>query len=336
MGDLPLGMSIILRFCGKLYGMIPWLLLITNLPGRNQTLRMRLWRALRGAGSASLRDGVYLLPASNSANQVFESQALDIRSAGGSAYILPIEAVAAGQQGAFQALFDRTNDYRQLIARFAVYRRKLAKLDEPTARRTLETLHRELAKIVASDFFSGASRHQAEGAAADAEAAQSRRFSRNEPHAAHRKIPRRKPSEYRGRVWATRQGLWIDRVCSAWLIRRFIDPKATFLWLKRIKDCPKKAIGFDFDGAAFTHIDAKVTFEVLIASFGLEQDLALSRLAGLVHYLDVGGVPVPEAAGLSAIVAGARTLQENDSALLAAIAPVLDNLYANYSLSEAV
>jgi len=71
---------------------------------------MRLWRALRGAGSASLRDGVYLLPASNSANQVFESQALDIRSAGGSAYILPIEAVAAGQQKAFQALFDRTDD----------------------------------------------------------------------------------------------------------------------------------------------------------------------------------------------------------------------------------
>jgi hypothetical protein len=125
-------------------------------------------------------------------------------------------------------------------------------------------------------------------------------------------------------------------VCSAWLIRRFIDPKATFLWLKRIKDCPKKAIGFDFDGAAFSHIDAKVTFEVLIASFGLEHDPGLARLGEVVHFLDVGGVPIPEAAGLAAIVTGARTVQQGDTALLGAVTPALDGLYAHYSLPEQV
>jgi len=316
--------------------MARWLLLITNLPGRNQTLRMRLWRALKASGSASLRDGVYLLPASESAHLAFKSQALAIQSGHGTAYILPIEAESAVQHQAFQALFDRAIDYRQLMTRLGDFRRKLAKLDEPTARRGLEALRRDLAQVVGSDFFPGAPRQQLDGALIDAQAALAARFSPDEPHAVHRKIPRRDPNDYRRRTWATREHLWIDRVCSAWLIRRFIDPKASFLWLKRIKDCPKKAIGFDFDGAAFSHVDAKVTFEVLVASFGLDQDPGLARLAALVHYLDVGGVAIPEAAGLAAIVTGARRLQHNDTALLGAITPVLESLYANYSLPEQV
>lgn len=314
--------------------MTPWLLLITNLPGRNQTLRMRLWRALKAAGSASLRDGVYLLPASGSARRVFESQAAEIQSGRGSAHIMPIEAESAAQQQMFQALFDRAADYQEIMGRLNVFRRKLAKFDEPMARRGLEALRRDMAQLVANDFFPGATRQQVEGALADAEAALAARFSPNEPHAAHRKIPRLKPGDYRGRTWATREHMWIDRVCSAWLIRRFIDPEAEFLWLKRIKECPKRAIGFDFDGAAFSHVDAKVTFEVLITSFGLEHDPGLARLAGLVHYLDVGGVPIAEAAGLAAIVTGARSLQQDDAALLGAVAPVLDSLYAHYSLPE--
>ena len=309
-----------------------WLLLITNLPGRNQTLRMRLWRALKAAGATSLRDGVYLLPASERARRVFEAQAAEIQSARGSAHILPFDAESPVQRKAFEALFDRTAPYREIIARLSAFQRNLTKLDEPAARRGLETLRRDIGQIVGSDFFPGSSRQQVESALADSEAALASRFSPNEPHAVHRKIPRRDRGEYRGRTWATRERMWIDRVCSAWLIRRFIDPEAKFLWLKRIKDCPKKAIGFDFDGATFSHVDARVTFEVLIVSFGLEHDAGLAGLAGLVHYLDVGGVPIPEAAGLAAIVTGARTLQSNDTALLGTVAPALDSLYANYSL----
>jgi hypothetical protein len=312
--------------------MAHWLLLITNLPGRNQTLRMRLWRALKAAGSASLRDGVYLLPSSKTARRVFESQATQVQSARGSAHVLSFEAEAAAQQRALEALFDRATDYAGIMARLAAWRRKLAKLDAPAARRGLEALRRDLAQVVRGDFFPGASRQQVEGALADATVALAARFSPNEPHAVHRRIARRDPGDYRGRTWATRERLWIDRVCSAWLIRRFIDPKAKFLWLRRAKDCPKRAIGFDFDGAVFSHVDTRVTFEVLLASFGLEHDSALARLAGLVHYLDVGGVPIPEAAGLAAIVTGARTMQPDDTALLGTVTPVLDSLYAHYSL----
>jgi hypothetical protein len=311
-----------------------WLLLITNLPGRNQTLRMRLWRALKSAGAASLRDGVYLLPASVSARRDFEVQAGEIRSARGTAYIVPLDAESPQQHTVFQALFDRTADYAAYIVELAAFQRRLQKLEEPAARRRLETLRRGIAQIMGGDFFPGASCQQAQSALADTEAMLAAKFSANEPSAVHRKILRQNRRDYQSRTWATREHLWIDRVCSAWLIRRFIDPKAKFLWLKRLKDCPKAAVGFDFDGAEFSHVDAKVTFEVLIDSFSLEHDPGLTRLAALVHYLDVGGVPIPEAAGLCAIVTGARALQRDDDALLRAIAPVLDSLYASYSMPE--
>ena len=113
-------------------------------------------------------------------------------------------------------------------------------------------------------------------------------------------------------------------------IARFIDSDAKFKWLAKPEDCPKKALGFDFDSAAFTHIGQRVTFEVLVASFGLEEDAALMRICGIVHYLDVGGVMPPEAAGLEAVLKGVRETAKNDDALLAVIVPVFDGLYAAF------
>jgi hypothetical protein len=141
------------------------------------------------------------------------------------------------------------------------------------------------------------------------------------------------PTKYQGRIWATRARPWADRLASAWLVKRCIDPQAKFLWLKSPKDCPKRAVGFDFDGAEFTHVGAKVTFEVLLASFGLNGDPALERIGTLIHFLDVGGVPVPEAAGLEALLHGARDALRDDDALLAEAGRLLDYLYAHYATS---
>src|SRR3546814_650036 len=91
--------------------------------------------------------------------------------------------------------------------------------------------------------------------------------------------------------------------------------EARFKWLSRPACCPKGALGFEFDGAAFTHVGERVTFETLMASFDLEQDAALMRVAALVHQLDVGGEPVAEAAGFEAVLAGAhQRLDEDDAA----------------------
>jgi hypothetical protein len=129
--------------------------------------------------------------------------------------------------------------------------------------------------------------------------------------------------------------VWVDRVASAWLIQRFIDPEARFLWLTTPQDCPADAIGFDFDGAEFTHTDQRVTFEVFVASFDLGTDPALARLGVLVHTLDVGGVPVPEAAGFEAILTGVRASGTDDDQVLAAMMPVLDALYTAFSQGTA-
>ena len=308
-----------------------WLLLITNLPGPNATLRMRIWRALKAAGAALLRDGAYLLPNRERSREVLEEQGAEIKAAGGLVQLLSFDAESTEQNVELVALFDRTEEYSEAIQRLDVLKKEIGKRSEPEARQRLAGVAREVAAVVARDFFPGEPRKQMEGALADAEVALNARFAPDEPHAAHRKIRPRDRKDYRGRTWATRERLWIDRVASAWLIRRFIDSKAKFLWLKRVKDCPKSAVGFDFDGAEFTHVDSKVTFEVLLASFSLERDAGLTRLGALVHHLDVGGIPIAEGPGFATIMAGARSLQQDDDALLKAMTPVLDSLYAGYA-----
>src|SRR5882672_7821824 len=196
-----------------------WLMLINSVSGENKTARMRIWRALKASGAAALRDGVYLLPKSESARAVFAEQAEEVVAAGGMAHIVAFDAEDDAQQREFVRLFDRSTDYADLFGK-------------------LDSLKTGIAALDAIDFFPGASRHQVESALADAEAALNARFSPDEPHAAKGVVPKREKGQYRGRTWATRARPWIDRVASAWLIRRFIDPKAKFRWLKKPKDCP--------------------------------------------------------------------------------------------------
>ena len=307
-----------------------WLLLVSSVSGENKTARMRIWRALKASGAGLIRDGVYVLPNSTANQAMFQQQADEVIDAGGSAHVLVLDSRNEEQQREFVRLFDRDAEYAALFHQLDRIKTVIVKLDEAQARRQIAALRRDVAALIAVDFFPGPPRHQVERALIDAEATLNAHFSPDEPHALKRSIPRRDRARYRGRTWATRERLWIDRVASAWLIRRFIDPKAKFAWLKKIKDCPKAAVGFDFDGAEFSHIGARVTFEVLAASFGLESDLAIVRLGRLVHYLDVGGIPVAEAAGFAAIMTGLRAQRTNDDKLLQSMSAVLDALYASY------
>jgi hypothetical protein len=308
-----------------------WLMLVNTVSGDNKTARMRLWRALKASGAAALRDGVYVLPKSAAARAVFQEQADAVIEAGGTAHIFSSDSESDNQQREWMALFDRGADYAEIFGKLDNLKSRMAKFDEVDARRQLSTLRREVALLTAIDFFPGAARRQVEAALADAEVVLNARFSPEEPHTVKRKILTREATSYRGRTWATRERMWIDRVASAWLIRRFIDPKAKFLWLKKPKDCPKNAVGFDFDGAEFTHVGARVTFEVLAASFGLDGDSAITRLGAMVHYLDVGGIPVPEAAGFATVMTGLRAERVTDDELLKRMKVVLDALYAGFA-----
>lgn len=308
-----------------------WVMLVASLTGRSPNPRMRLWRALKAAGAAAIRDGVYVLP-SNEANWAFlRSQAAEVTEAGGSAHVIPFTAADNSQEAELRLAFDRTALYAESLERLTHLTAGLPGLSEVEARRQLTALRREVEGVVAIDFFPGPAREQAEGVLRDAEQAINAQFSPDEPHPAQGTITRRNAAAHRGSRWATRRGLWVDRVASAWLIRRFIDPEAQFLWLANPADCPADALGFDFDGATFTHVGARVSFEVLAASFGLDTDPGLVRVGRLVHYLDVGGVPMADAAGFASVMAGARARRgDDDDGLLADISIVLDSLYAAY------
>ena len=308
-----------------------WLALIVSLPSTRATTRMRLWRATKALGCAALRDGAYLLPAWVEQAARLQVLADEVVRDGGQAWLLPVGARDMAEQARYQSLFDRTGAFAQWLAEQAQARQKLPTLNA-TERQRLQRRHaRAYEAIRGIDFFPGASSIRAEAQWRDFANAIEALQSTGEPLAMDGRIARRDRMHYQGRLWATRRHLWVDRVASAWLIQRFIDPHARFLWLRAPADCPADALGFDFNGASFSHVGERVTFEVLLASFGLDGDRGLSRLGTLVHALDVGGPPPPEAAGFEAVLAGARRRWPNDDALLADIGGVLDSLHAHFT-----
>jgi hypothetical protein len=305
-----------------------WLQLVVTLPTQGATARMRIWRAVKALGCASLRDGVYLLPRSEHHLDALQALADDCVKEGGAAWVAAIEPL--GAESDYEALFDRHDDYTAMRQTWKEQAATLTQMQAPELTRLLRKLERDHDALRAIDFFPGEASVEAEAAWLDFRARLQRVLAPDEPHDTDGAVPRLDAADYQGRLWATRKRLWVDRVASAWLIRRFIDPKARFQWLARPADCPKKALGFDFDGAAFTHVGDRVTFETLLASFGLEEDAALMRLGAMVHSLDVGGEPVAEAKGFEAMLAGARERITDDDALLAEIGSVLDSFYAHF------
>ena len=304
-----------------------WSLLLLTLPTQPNAVRLRVWRALKALGCGALRDGAFLLPAEHEA--LFEPVAEEARNHGGSATLLRTAARDEAQQSEFSALFDRGEAYAAWQREAKASAARWAGAAEPDARRSLRQLADALADLQRTDYLPGAASRQAEAELAALRTAFDARFARGEPRAAAEQgIERLDRRRFQGRRWCTRARPWVDRLACAWLIRRFIDEQPRFLWLDDASRAPRGALGFDYDGARFTHVGHKVSFEVLVLSFGLERDAALARLAALVHFLDAGGIPVPEAAGVEAVLGGLQALHADDDAFAAAAAAVFDALYA--------
>lgn len=285
-------------------------------------MRQRAWRALKASGAVTLRDGVYLMPERDKCRTTLDGLARDICNEGGSALVLRVEEP---DERRFIALFDRTTEFTNLLSEISQLRRSLSADCVQVAQRQVRKLRKSFSAIAEIDFFPGEAQKQADTALRELELICARSLSPDEPQVMEGDISRCRIADYQGRIWATRQRPWVDRLASAWLIRRFIDPKAEILWLARPADCPANALGFDFDGAMFSHCGTRVTFEVLAASFGLEQP-AIARLGLLVHYLDVGGVPPPEATGIECVLAGMRESFADDDQLMRAACTIFDAL----------
>jgi hypothetical protein len=277
-----------------------------------------------------LRDGAYLLPAIAKHEQALQELADECSGEGGNAWLMAVQARSADEAAAYCQLFDRSDDHAELRKSWQEANRGLTTLAAAELVRLQRKLQREFDAARAIDFFPGQASVETGAAWTDFNQRIQSLLSPDEPHPTAGRIPLLDATQYQGRTWATRRRPWIDRVGSAWLIRRFIDREARFRWLVKPSDCPKGALGFDYDGATFTHVGDRVTFETLIASFGLEDKPALMRIAAIVHSLDIGGEAVAEAKGLEAVLSGALERVADDDALLAEISTVLDSLHAHF------
>ncbi|ERY38110.1 hypothetical protein Q066_02749 [Pseudomonas aeruginosa BL12] len=269
-----------------------------------------------------LRDGAYLLPDLPVCREALSAVERDILDSEGYACLLP---VCDPQGERFIPLFTRAEDYTKLRAEIDAQLSQLTPDTALVAMRQARKLRKAFTQIQDIDFFPDAAQQQTDAQLRELEVGISRALSKDEPSSQEQDITRLSMAEFKGRVWATRHRPWVDRLASAWLILRFIDPAARILWLSSPDDCPSDALGFDFDGANFSHVGNRVTFETLQASFALEAP-GLWRMAALVHYLDVGGVQPAEATGVERVLAGLRASIEDDDQLLAAACAIFDGL----------
>lgn len=300
-------------------------ILISSLSSQSATVRMRIWRSIKSCGAATLRDGVYLLPFKYSSK--FDSIIEEHITADGSAYVF--HADCPDNLNLIQ-LFDRGSEYDEFLVQLKALEKNLDVNQKNEHLKTIRKLRKSLTALIEIDFFPNELQHTALNNLSRLELKTAHLGEIDEPNAQHDQIQTLSKHTFQNKVWTTRKRPWIDRLACAWLIQKFIDPNPTFLWLDNIIDCPPEAIGFDFDGATFTHVNNYVSFEVLLHSFALE-NTAIKKIAEIVHYLDIGGKEPPEAIGLEKIMQGLRSSIQNDDQLIQLTHQIFDGLFANFN-----
>jgi hypothetical protein len=304
-----------------------WLVFVASLPTDDPGVRMRVLRTLESLGCAMLREGVYLLPDNPAARQGLTRLSEYVGRISGSAHVLCVSAVDAAQAQAFRALFDRSAKYEELVKTVEGLRSAFGISDPSAIARVLNKQRRDFDAISALDFFPSAARDRAARALGETEAQVRNLMFPEGPRTGRAVDP---AASYFKRTWATRRPLWADRLASAWLIRRFIDPEAKLVWLDKNQECPADAVAFAYEGASFSNSRNKVTFEELLAGFGLERNATLAKIGSLVHYLDAGGSPVAEAAGVETLLQGARRRSNTEDELFRESEKTFDLLYEAY------
>ena len=308
-------------------GSTTWLVLVAQLP-EEATARMRILRTLESLGCAILGDGVYILPDTVASRQGLQRLGEHISGSGGAFHLLNVAADVA-QSRTFTQLFDRSARYIDLIKNIESLRAGFGVSDPTTLSRSLIKLRREMESISALDFFPSETRKRTSAALAAMEADVRKILFPGDPDLTSTQEMRTRQKFFK-RVWVTRRPLWVDRLACAWLIRRFIDAEGRVFWGERDQPAPDTAVTFGFAGAMFSNSAKQVTYEVMLDSFGLAKDPALTRIAAIIHALDIGGDPVPEAAGIETLLQGAQRRATGEEHLLAETEKTFDLLYDAY------
>jgi hypothetical protein len=307
--------------------MTDWLLLIHQLPPTPNYLRVKVARRMQRIGAVAIKNTVYVLPAGESTHEDFQWTIREIREGGGEANLFEARIVEGLTDGEIQQLFStaRDDDYASVAAEAKELLKAATrkKRDEPALASELQRLRKRIAEIQAIDFF-GAPKGHAAVALLDEIA---RRLSQGPSP------PRTETAEtYRGRTWVTRAGVHVDRMASAWLIKRFIDAEASFKFVPAKEYTPGDGeIRFDMFDAEFTHDGDRCTFEVLAGRL-VPDDRALRAIAEIVHDIDLKDDKFdrPETAGIAALVNSVAMAHRDDGSRIARASQVFDDLYVYY------
>ncbi|WP_207480770.1 chromate resistance protein ChrB domain-containing protein [Arenibaculum pallidiluteum] len=310
-----------------------WLLLAHQLPPKPAYLRVKVWRRLQDLGAVAIKASLYALPSNPDTREDFQWLLREIREGGGDATIFEARLVDGLTDQQVRALFDRARDadYAALAAEARSVAEAVAPDPElwrarvPEMRAQLARLRRRLAEIVGIDFFGANGRETVEGLLSGTERRLADAEERQDTEV-RMPVEQEKP---RGRTWVTRRGVHVDRIASAWLIRRFIDPDARFKFVPDKGYAPEPGeIRFDMFEAEYTHEGDHCTFEVLLARL-CEPDRALQAIGEIVHDIDLkdGKFGREEAAGIRTLVAGIAAATEDDARRLERGASALDDLY---------
>lgn len=302
-----------------------WLLLIHQLPASPPYLRVKVWRRLQRIGAVGLRGSVYVLPRSEDTLEDFQWLAREIADGGGTASVCEARFVEGVTDAELEAMFRRARDadYAELADEVRAVGRTVGKHPGRGAANAVAALRARKRQIVAIDFFGASGRETVAGLLADLE----RPLGGDEPGRVAN------PRDVRGRTWITRAGVQVDRIASAWLIHRFIDPQATFRFVApRTYDHAPGELRFDMADGEYTHEGERCTFETLVRRFGLD-DLALHAIAEIIHDIDLKDdrYQRAEAAGLAHLLAGVAAATPDDEARLARGGQIFDDLYAAFA-----
>jgi hypothetical protein len=306
-----------------------WLLLIHQIPPKPSYLRVKVGRRLQGLGAVAVKNSVYVLPRSDQSLEDFQWVRGEIVNGGGDASVCEAHFLEGLTDVAVEASFTAARD-----AEYAALEQEARRLQQGAGRRkrrdgdkgrtaaAVARLRRRLGEIAAIDFFGAPARESVEGLLAAVEADL-------RPASERADRPEASVDELRGRTWVTRAGVGIDRIASAWLVRRFIDPEARFKFVDGHEYAPETGeLRFDMFEAEFTHEGERCTFEVLLERCRL-RDAGLRQIGEIVHDIDLKDARFarPEAIGVDRLIAGIAMRHKTDEARVEEGGGVFESLY---------
>lgn len=317
---------------------VEWLLFVHQLPAKPAYLRVKVWRRLQALGAVGLKNSVYALPSGERTQEDFAWLLKEVVAGGGEGMIWEARLIDGLSEEDMRQLFNsaRAVEYDAVgkAARSLAHTLggRLDQVARAEAKARLKRLKGELARIFEIDFFGANGREAVAGLLQSIESQYGEQAAVANKEAA---VDTKRSPLSDGRVWVTRVGVFVDRIASAWLIRRFIDPAAQFKFVPAKGYAPSAGeLRFDMFEAEFTHVGDRCTFEVLLARTG-STDPALTAIAQIVHDIDVKDNKFgrDETRGVASLIEGIAAAEPDDGRRLARGAAVFDDLYAYFRKS---